>query len=94
MIGSYVVVCTEWRGVFFGKLISHDEDKKIAELDESQLCVYWSQATHGVLGLASVGPGKDCRISPQSGKVKLAGVTAIFEVDDSAISKWKESPWS
>ena len=86
-----MVVTTEHRGVFFGWGIPTKE--KIIILTDAQMCVYWSAEIGGVLGLASCGPSKNCRVSPAVSKITLQGITAITEATDNAVKAWQSKPW-
>lgn len=89
-----VVVCTEHRGVFFGFMADAQSDGKIATLTDAQMCVYWTSDIGGVLGLASSGPSKSCRVSPKVPKITLQGVTAIVDCTEDAVKAWQARPWS
>jgi len=88
-----VVVTTDStrRGVFFGELQSHKND--IVVLKNAQMAIYWSAATKGVLGLASIGPQVGSKISPIVPEIKLNGVTAIMDASQEAIDKWAKQMW-
>lgn len=90
----YVVVTTDLnrRGVFFGKLISENNDVVI--LEEAQMVVYWAASVKGVLGLAVTGPNKECRITEVVPKLKINGVTAIINVADGVKEEFKKCYWS
>lgn len=87
------------RGVFAGyvteteleRFNKRETDTIVAE--EVRMAVYWSEAMAGVLGLASMGPDSKCRISKAVKKASLAGVTAMIQIDDAAMKKWKKEPW-
>jgi len=87
-----VVVCTKYRGVFFG-YTDHANGDTIT-LKRARMCVYWDQSLHGVLGLASAGPSDRCRIGNAVDKIDLRGVTAVIEVTPEAVEKWESAPWS
>jgi hypothetical protein len=89
-----VVVCTEHRGVFFGLLNGSSDTDKTVSLTDAQMCVYWSAATKGVLGLASVGPQKGSRVTPVVPKLTLQAVTAVIDVTKEAEKMWRSQPWS
>lgn len=85
-----VLVTTDKRGVFFG--YATDTDGDTIHLKRARMCVYWSKAMKGVLGLASIGPDEDCRISPAA-DLQLRGVTAVAEVRPDAVKRWEAHPW-
>lgn len=92
-VGKFVVVTTDHtrRGVFAGELVSHEGD--VAVLAKAQQCVYWSESTHGVLGLAAKGPQSGSRIGPPAPKLELNGVTAVMEASPEARAAWEAQPW-
>ena len=87
-----MVVTTEYRGVFFGWGVPTKE--KIITLEKAQMCVYWSVDIGGVLGLASRGPSKNCRVGPAIPKITLQGVTSIMEASPEAAEAWANKPWA
>ena len=86
-----VIVCTDKRGVFFGYATETSGDPIV--LERARMCVYWSRAMKGVLGLASKGPDKECRIGEPVSKIELRGITAVIECDAEAVAKMEASPW-
>ena len=94
MKDRYVVITTDStrRGVFAGKLVSHETD--VVVLEEAQMCVYWSIATHSVLGLAAHGPAEGSRIGPPTPRLEVDRVTAVIDMTDKAVEAWKTEPWS
>jgi len=90
----FVVVTTDKdrRGVFSGVLVKHEGD--VVELKNARMCVYWSEATRGVLGLASIGPQKGSKISPCIPGITLNGVTSIMDTTSPARLLWEEEPWA
>lgn len=82
------------RGVFMGFIDPDDAGKETLEATEVRMAVYWSADVKGVVGLASTGPTKGCRISGAAKKAVLKGVTAVLEISDEALSAWKKEPWS
>lgn len=90
----HVVVTTDKdkRGVFFGELQSHKKDVVI--LKNAQMAVYWSAATKGVLGLASIGPQKGSKITPPIPCITLNGVTSVMDTTIEAVNTWKSQPWN
>lgn len=92
--GRAVVVTTEKRGVFFGYV---QEDTKLpaeVTLADARMCVYWSAATRGVLGLAATGPAEGSRVSLAVPMFTTYQVTSISDCTAEAIERWEESPWS
>lgn len=81
------------RGVFAGLINPEDYDKENIVAEEVRMCVYWSVDMKGVLGLASNGPSKSCRISPAVDKALIKGVVAVMDISDDAWKKWQQEPW-
>lgn len=79
-----VIVCTEYRGVFFG--YAEDTDGDTIKLTEAKMAIYWG-TTRGVLELANSGPTSKSKISLPA-DIELRKVTAVFEVTEEARVKW------
>jgi hypothetical protein len=94
--GTWVVVTTEHRGVFLGRLPGDaDRDAKTLTLSGVQMCVYWSADVQGVLGLATGGPTRDCKVTRGvPGLTTLQGVTAVVDATGKAVDAWQDRPWS
>jgi len=90
--GRAVMVCTDKRGVFFG--YAEDTNGDRITLTKARMCIYWSQATKGVLGLAAAGPKDGCRISPPVPAIELRGITCVVECSVDAAAAWETAPWS
>lgn len=86
-----VVVCTDKRDVFFGYATDTSGDK--IALTRPRMCVYWDQATKGVLGLAASGPTSGCRVTHAPPKIEVRGITAVIECSPEAVVAWEASPW-
>lgn len=91
--GKAVLVTTEHRGVFFGFAAGATGGKTV-ELADAQMCVYWSADTKGVLGLASHGPGKACKVTRPVERITLQDVTAVADVTAEAVALWQDRPWA
>ena len=89
-----IVVTTEKRGVFFGYCEDESTAPEKLVLNNCRMCVYWSAAERGVLGLAAVGPLDGCRISNAVDSVTLWQITGIFAASDKAVKRWEDAPWS
>ena len=87
-----LLVTTEHRGVFFG-YGKPTTDAEIV-LVRARMCVYWSADMKGVMGLASIGPSKSCRIGPAVDRLHLRGVTSVAEVSKAAAKAWEGEPWN
>ena len=87
----FVVVCTEFRGVFAGYV--EDATADPITLTDAHMCVYWSQDTKGVLGLAATGPTKSCKITKPVPSMKAYKVTAVLDATEEAEKAWQNTPW-
>ena len=85
-----VVVTTAHRGVFFGDLVSEDDDKKIVVIENARNCLYWPSSVNGFSGLATVGPLGGSRIGPSVPTMKLHDVTAVLVTTDEAEALWRK----
>jgi hypothetical protein len=92
-----VVVTTAKRGVFFG--YSSEKGPAIIRrgdvtLVNARMCSYWSAETHGVMGLAGIGPQKGSRIGPRVPEITCESVTAVMVCTPEASAAWEGGPWS
>ena len=87
-----VVVTTKHRGVFFGTLESRDETEVV--LADVRVCVYWSKATKGFVGLAVTGPMQGSRVSLAAPRMDVLDVTSVLYCSASAIAQWESVQWS
>ncbi|MEM7133684.1 MAG: hypothetical protein AAF702_45740 [Chloroflexota bacterium] len=85
---KYVMVTTQWRGVFAGFLVREDEDKRIVELREIRCAIDW-ETKGGFLELTDVGPNEKSIIGNRALAAKLQGITGIFECSDKAKEAWQ-----
>lgn len=90
-----VLVTTKHRGVFFGYLNGDGPAPEAVTLDRARMCVYWSADVRGVMGLASGGPTKGCRVTHAlTEPVTLYDVTMVAECSPEATEAWEKGPWS
>lgn len=82
-----VVVCTEYRGVFFG--ITDDSSGETIHLEECRMAIYWG-TTKGVQELAATGPTSKSRIGAAC-VAEIRKVTSVFNVTDEAKEQWLKS---
>jgi hypothetical protein len=83
--GRPVIVCTEFRGVFFG--YAADTSGDTIHLERARMAIYWG-TTRGVLELAEVGPNAKSKISARA-DIELRKITSVFEVTPEAAQKWE-----
>ena len=84
---KYVLVTTQFRGVFAGEL-QEQEDGRVT-LTNARNCIYWSADVGGFLGLAKTGPSSGCRIGAVAPLVDLFEVTSISYCTDEARKAWQ-----
>jgi Domain of unknown function (DUF6948) len=80
-----VIVCTEFRGVFFG--YAQDTTGDVIQLKRARMAIYWG-TKRGVMELAEVGPNANSKISARA-DIEVRKITAIFEVTDAAKTAWE-----
>lgn len=85
---SYVLVTTEYRGVFAGEL--KDQKEREIVLTNARCAIYWGTKT-GFLELASKGPNSKSRIGSVAGEIKLYGVTSVTTCTPEAEKAWRDS---
>jgi hypothetical protein len=86
-----VVVVTQGNAIFCGWAI--DTDSAEIKLRGARQAVYYSADTHGLLGLAANGPGKDSRIGPPA-NITIRNITHVIECSPSAVRVWEEAKWT
>lgn len=82
-----VIVCTEFRGVFFG--YADDTSGDAIDLKAARMAIRFG-TTRGVMELAETGPTKDSKISARA-DIQVRKVTAVFEVTERAKAAWEEA---
>lgn len=92
-IGDKVVVTTEYRGVFFGRLATLDISERTCTLTDARNCVYWPTSDRGFIGLAVMGPLEGSRVGPAASCLQLAGITSIAVCTAEAAQLWEAGPW-
>lgn len=87
-----VIVCTDKRGVFFG--YAEDTSGDPITLKKARMCVHWSAATKGVLGLASTGPASGSKVGTAVPSIELRGITCVMDMTPEAVAAWERGPWA
>jgi hypothetical protein len=80
-----VLVCTKFRGVFFG--YSSDTTGDVIHLRSARMAIYWA-TKRGVMELAETGPTPNSRISARA-DCEVRKITSVFEVTPDAVAKWE-----
>lgn len=82
-----VIVCTEYKGVFFG--YATDTSGDTIHLKRARMAICWG-TTRGVLELAETGPTEISKISARA-DLNLRRVSAVFEVTELAATAWENA---
>ncbi len=81
-----VIVCTEYKGVFFGYADNTTGDS--IHLARARMAIYWG-TKRGVMELAEVGPNANSKISARA-DIEVRKITAVFEVTPAAAEAWEK----
>ena len=81
-----VIICTEYRGVFFG--YAEDTTKDVIHLRAAIMAIYWG-TTKGVMELAHTGPTDKTKTSSPA-DIEIRKITSVFEVTKEAEESWKK----
>jgi hypothetical protein len=84
------VVLTEFKEIFCGW--SSDVSGDRVKLRGARQAVYFSQDSHGLLGLAVNGPGKESRIGPAA-NIECRKVVNVIECSQVAAEAWEQAKW-
>lgn len=82
-----VIVTTEHRGVFYGKLKSYDEAKRVAVLDDALMVIYFG-TTQGLFQLGATGPTASSKLSAKVPDIRLEKTVSIIGVSAAAEEAW------
>ena len=76
MINQSVLVTTQHRGVFFGKLVEERDGGKTIELENARCAIRFGTTT-GFLELSQTGPTSRSKIGAVAPRIRLHEVTSI-----------------
>lgn len=85
--GRPVIICTEYKGVFFGYATNTDGDA--IKLKKARMAIAFG-TTRGVMELAETGPTTGSKISARA-DIEVRKITAVFEVTPAAAKKWESA---
>jgi len=85
--GRPVIVCTTYRGVFYG--IATDTNGDRIHLKQAKMAIYWG-TTRGVMELAETGPTAKSKISAPA-DIEVRSITAVIECTEEAAEKWRKA---
>lgn len=89
---KHVLVTTEHRGVFFGRMEKegdYDRNARRIVLKGCRNVIYWS-GSRGFLGLASHGPEKGSKVGSEAPSVELHSVTSVADATPEAAKAFKD----
>lgn len=84
------VILTEFKEIFCGW--SSDVSGDRIKLRNARQAVYYSEKTHGLLGLAINGPAGGSRIGPAA-NIEVRRVVNVIECSQAAIAVWEGAKW-
>lgn len=82
-----VIVCTEFRGVFFG--YATDTTGDVIHLKRCRMAIYWG-TTRGLNELAEVGPNAKSKVSARA-DIEVRKITCVYEVTPVAVEAWEKA---
>lgn len=88
---EYILITTEFRGVFFGTAKDKRNLPEKITLYNARNCIHWSQDMEGFLGLAVKGPSETCKIGVKTPSLTLYKITSYAEVTAEAAKKWENA---
>lgn len=83
---KHVLVTTQHRGVFAGRLDS--EDGKTVVLTDARCAIFWA-TTGGFLELAQKGPNRRSKVGDKAPRIKLHDVTSVTDCSEVATAAWE-----
>jgi hypothetical protein len=94
------VVCCSPKVVLSGWATDEEMKKTSPTLTDVRMCVYWTSAVGGPMGLAAVGPDSGCRITKAAptwtipaDKDGSSRVEGYGESSEAAVKAWESEPW-
>jgi hypothetical protein len=87
-MSKFVVVTTQWRGVFAGTLVSQNESLGKIVLSNARCAMRWG-TTDGFFELASKGPNSKSKLGAIAPEATLYGVTSFLVCTAEAEAAWK-----
>jgi len=84
------VILTEFKEIFCGWATDVSGDR--IKLRAARQAVYFSADSHGLLGLAVNGPGRDSRIGPAA-NIECRKVVNVIECSLPAVKNWEQAKW-
>ena len=86
----YVLVTTQYRGVYFGRLAAHDATTRECVLEDARMAIRWGTAD-GVDQLAATGPTANSKLGAVAPKVWLPGLTSLVDCTEAAVAAWSKA---
>lgn len=88
---KFVLITTEWRGVFAGFLESQDDALRKAVITRARCAIDW-MTKKGFLELAEDGPNEDSKIGAEAPRAEFYGVTSVSICTKKAEEAWLTHP--
>jgi hypothetical protein len=82
-----VIITTERRGVFVGRLASYDDAARVAQIEDARMIIYWG-TTDGLFQLAATGPTPKTKPSAKVPTVRLELCECVIDVAPEAEAAW------
>lgn len=86
-----VVVLTEFKEIFCGW--TNDTSGDRIKLRQARQACYYSEGTHGLLGLAVTGPAKGSRVGPAA-DMEVRKPVNVIECTPEAAEAWSTAKWA
>jgi hypothetical protein len=86
-----VCVLTEFKEIFCGWTTDVSGDR--IQLRNARQACYYSEQTHGLLGLAVTGPAKGSKIGPAA-NIEVRRVVNVIECQQAAAEAWENAKWA
>lgn len=86
-----VVVLTEFKEIFCGWTGDTTGDR--IKLRAARQACYYSEQTHGLIGLAVTGPAKGSKIGPAA-DMEIRKPVNIIECEVAAVEAWENAKWA
>lgn len=92
LFGKPVLVVTENRAVYFGRIISTKKFPNEIDLSDMRNIFTWVKM-RGFLDLAVAGPNKECCVGPAVAFGRVIKVVGIWECTPAATKAWDSATW-
>lgn len=84
----HVIVTTQYRGVYFGRLERHDTVERSCILTNARMAIRW-RTTQGVDQLAATGPTDATKYGAVAPRIWIPGLTSLVDCTPEAVEAWE-----